>query len=720
MDSKSMRAMIPGALILTGMASVGLGAGYLARRASREQPAVTPDAPRGRTTRSALSGESLPHDAPAAQRCGDVGPVVPGRNTQGGTVAVSPMQDMVAVVDADRDVLELLAVAPEGLQRVRSVRTGSMPTQAVFSSDGRVFVTERGQHRVSVYRAVSGERLCSTDVADEPIGIALAPDERSILVTSGVSAKLTAIDTANFTERFRVDAGRAPRGVVVTPDGRRAFVSHVAGEPLTAFDLDEHGARAHAIPAIPIAGDGLPSTPIAAVAGMGMRGESTLAIANTGVAIPLPSQAHAVVFDPQRQQVLVPFMVNRTGREVPAVARQDSYGAGSVDPQANEKVSFALAQFDIATDRWTRVDVRPSRTQLTRETAGLGVLSFGEGMHRGPSPRRVVSDAVRIPSAATLSADGSQIEIASTGTDRVVSFTIPGAAPTNDALGMSDVATERSARRGLPAQQVATAAPVETLDAPTGLVALRDGRHVVFSLVEHAIEVRNPGAAAATRIVLGEDPLPADVARGRRLFLAADDARLSSGGMSCGGCHPDGADDGLVWFLQRGPRQTPTLPGRLTPPFNWNGSAWTMEENVAQTVRRLGGTGLPMSDVDALSAYVIRGTREPMRVSHALNEAEQRGHELFAGSAACATCHDPMRNFTDGQPHELGGLGPDEGEPRFDTPSLRMVGSTAPYFHDGRYATIEALLRDPTHRMGRVEQLTPGDVDALSAYLRTL
>jgi cytochrome c peroxidase len=162
------------------------------------------------------------------------------------------------------------------------------------------------------------------------------------------------------------------------------------------------------------------------------------------------------------------------------------------------------------------------------------------------------------------------------------------------------------------------------------------------------------------------------------------------------------------------------LPGRLTPPFNWNGTAWTMEENVAQTVRRLGGTGLPMTDVDALAAYVNRGLRIVDRSPHALSEQERRGQEVFAGVAACTTCHDPMRNFTDGQPHELGGLGPDETERRFDTPSLRAVGSTAPYFHDGRYATLEAMLRDPTHRMGRIEQLTQGDVDALGAYLRTL
>jgi mono/diheme cytochrome c family protein len=294
----------------------------------------------------------------------------------------------------------------------------------------------------------------------------------------------------------------------------------------------------------------------------------------------------------------------------------------------------------------------------------------------------------------------------------------PPAPTTIHGRGLETATTEAARPATTPPVPSAPPPSESTLDAPVGIVALRDGRRVVWSLVEHAIEVRN--GAQTERTVLGEDPLPPDVSRGRRLFLAADDTRLTSGGLACGGCHPDGADDGLVWFLQRGPRQTPTLPGRLTPPFNWNGTAWTMEENIAQTVRRLGGTGIPMTDVDAIAAYVTHGLPSPSRAPHAPTEMERHGQELFATVGACAPCHDPTRNYTDGQPHELGGLGPDETERRFDTPSLRFAGATAPYFHDGRYATLEAVLRDPTHRMGHVEGLSGADVDALAAYLRTL
>ena len=56
----------------------------------------------------------------------------------------------------------------------------------------------------------------------------------------------------------------------------------------------------------------------------------------------------------------------------------------------------------------------------------------------------------------------------------------------------------------------------------------------------------------------------------------------------------------------------------------------------------------------------------------------------------------------------------------FDTPSLRFVGGTAPYFHDGRYPTLDALLSDPGSRMGKSASLPVADRVALAAYLRTL
>jgi cytochrome c peroxidase len=178
-----------------------------------------------------------------------------------------------------------------------------------------------------------------------------------------------------------------------------------------------------------------------------------------------------------------------------------------------------------------------------------------------------------------------------------------------------------------------------------------------------------------------------------------------------------------VWFLAHGPRQTPTLAGRLVAPFNWTGSHRTIEGNVAQTITRLGGTGLPISDVDAIAAFVQRGIDAPSPEPPARapsSDLVARGREVFMSAGNCASCHDPARNFTDGQAHELGGLGSDERERRFDTPSLRFLRGTGPFFHDGRYQTLRELLTDGRARMGTIGSLAAQDVDALEAFLLTL
>jgi cytochrome c peroxidase len=59
------------------------------------------------------------------------------------------------------------------------------------------------------------------------------------------------------------------------------------------------------------------------------------------------------------------------------------------------------------------------------------------------------------------------------------------------------------------------------------------------------------------------------------------------------------------------------------------------------------------------------------------------------------------------------------GEP-IDTPSLVDVFSSAPYFHDGRYATLRALLGDTRNGMGTTAELESEQLDALEAYLRSL
>lgn len=83
----------------------------------------------------------------------------------------------------------------------------------------------------------------------------------------------------------------------------------------------------------------------------------------------------------------------------------------------------------------------------------------------------------------------------------------------------------------------------------------------------------------------------------------------------------------------------------------------------------------------------------------------RRGQGLFFGEARCSSCHNGPR-FTDERFHNPGlraSLPENAGRGditlrsgdlgRFKTPTLRELTSTAPYFHDGRFATLEDVVR---------------------------
>jgi len=156
---------------------------------------------------------------------------------------------------------------------------------------------------------------------------------------------------------------------------------------------------------------------------------------------------------------------------------------------------------------------------------------------------------------------------------------------------------------------------------------------------------------------------------------------------------------------------------------------------------------LTLTAFDAKLDRALRGTA-------ALSGEEKRGFELFMTEydprngqrgADCFHCHGgPL--FSDHQFHN-NGLAPGGDDPgrfrvthleadrgRFATPSLRNVARTAPYMHDGRFATLEEVIahysagvhRSPTLDPNLAKhpedglQLSAADQRALVAFLRTL
>ena len=284
------------------------------------------------------------------------------------------------------------------------------------------------------------------------------------------------------------------------------------------------------------------------------------------------------------------------------------------------------------------------------------------------------------------------------------------------------------------------------------------------------------------------------VALGARLF---HDRRLSAGGVqSCASCHreelafADGQSRSLGVDGQLGPRNSmPLFNLAWNPAYAWDGSMPRIRDQVraaminpvemhadlATVIAELSrddaaraefqaafGTAEISADrvVLALEQYLLTLVAADSKFDRALRgEApltaeEQRGFELFATEfdpvrgqrgADCFHCHGGVLFSDFGfRDNGLGQTSPDVGREgvtgrttdraKFKTPSLRNIAATAPYMHDGRFATLEDVVAHYDHGLVRTSNLDPNlakhpdsglrlsadDQRALVAFLRTL
>jgi cytochrome c peroxidase len=247
---------------------------------------------------------------------------------------------------------------------------------------------------------------------------------------------------------------------------------------------------------------------------------------------------------------------------------------------------------------------------------------------------------------------------------------------------------------------------------------------------------------------------PAKVALGRLLFF--DPRLSSDGTIACASCHNPalGWSNGLSFAFgvrgQTGRRSAPTvLNAAYDDTLFWDGRAPSLEaqakgpltnpvemgaQDGADVARRLAavpayakrfaevfGTQEVTFDavVKAIAAYerTLLSADSPFdRYTYggdrsALTGPQVRGLALFKDKDGpnCAKCHrfdDFSALFTDLRFHNVGvgtdRPGPDPGREavtgrpedrgKFRTPSLRNVALTAPYMHDGRFATLEQVV----------------------------
>jgi YVTN family beta-propeller protein len=297
------------------------------------------------------------------------------------------------------------------------------------------------------------------------------------------------------------------------------------------------------------------------------------------------------------------------------------------------------------------------------------------------------------------------------------------------------------------------AAHVEVGHNPRGIVLSPDAATAyVNNTLAGTVSVVDTSAYAVTEVItVTELPLPPALLRGKQLFHSSDDPRMARRQwISCNSCHFEAEHDGRTWtFAFAGPRNTTSLLGMIeTYPLRWSGEWDESADSEFATVKENFGDGLidgdlhcELSPPDCVSpapnqgrsydldslALFLDSLAAPLSPSHAhgepLSEAEQRGQATFSRpDLGCITCHPPPL-YTDLQKHDVGTETLDEQiGPDYDTPTLRGLYDSAPYFHDGSAPDLYAALTLPTpggeHDVS--SRLTTNEIEDLIAFLFAL
>jgi mono/diheme cytochrome c family protein len=633
--------------------------------------------------------------------------------------------DALYVADEDHGVVRKISLPLDVNAPAPAISMPGLPAQ-VLALEGRVLVTVRsegalppgtGTERPSppagpglllILRPDPAAGLVETAriaLPQDAWGIAVTPDESIALVTSAWTHKVSAVDLSTAKLRFTVDVPREPRAVVVHPDGRSAYVTHLVGANLTRIDdiLGEPKVRSVALPPSPL------RTPV------GKRNSASL--------------AYAAVLSPDGSRLFVP-----------------RHALGAIGPQA----WFGAATLDVLLTR-DDTPLAPMRREGPRVVPAREM--FNDLSAGGSAPRVAPAPFVQ-PRAVAYRKTSQTLLVLSEGADTMVELDARALDPTMHVNAIHSLAQGRD--KPIP---MATGC-----GGPSG-IALSEDEQTAWIFCRSTSTVLAWSFAwdgPRPYLRLADDLLPAEAALGRRIFHDATDS-LTSGGLACAGCHPEGRDDGHVWhettvvafdghptFVSgpdnvpttepehRGyPRQTPLLAGRVVAegPYGWHAESPNLTHRLTQgfALHRWSDTGEYHVRRDlydramALRAFLRQGLVPPPREQRELSLEEKRGQEVFlSAQAGCAGCHVPATDYSDREAYALfTQLPPSAGfavdpEKKYKTPSLRSVGETAPYLHDGRFASLRALVEQNGNRMGRTSHLSGADKNALIAFLETL
>jgi DNA-binding beta-propeller fold protein YncE len=540
----------------------------------------------------------------------------------------------------------------------------------------------------------SGARIGELAIARDAGLMTFDAAARRAYVADRRNDRIAVVDTDQMTLVSTIHTPAEPFGIALTPDRQQLLVSTIADRTLVAYHV-ANGAEAWRAP--------LGSEP----RGLAISPDGTRALVaylTTGtvdqIELMAPAGAHraehiALATDAAAQRC------RRCGNGGDSFARGTFAVAFMGEHQAVAPFQREVPVQDNDGTERTSSYGGGSESPLTHQLAFLG---FGDGRVE----QVTVPLAQHQPRAVVWDQAHDALYVAGLGNDSVQQWKRASQASIAGGFTLSVAGGATSADRC----------------GPDGLAVTPTGNVLVWCSFSRRVgtiaAIDDKGALAEAATV---NPGPVLVAsamtdkqhQGLLLFHASEAKISQSGALACASCHPDGRADGLSWRIDKRELQTPLLMGRVvgTHPFKWDGTDPTLRASLTSTMKRLGGSGLSRKQTDALAAY-LEGLRAPRTPTRDTTQVA-RGRKLF-DAEGCRSCHDGPA-YTDRERHKLMGT-----LKQSDTPSLLGLAASAPYFHDGSAATLEALLHDrgAVHGMADTARMSEAQVADLTAFLDTL
>ena len=611
-----------------------------------------------------------------------------------------------------------VATEPDRLSPRASPREpGLSPTAIVAAPDGkRLYVACASARAVFCLDGAAGTVVNRVEVPGVPSGLAITADGARLFVTcASAASRICEIETARGTIVRADPAGHTAQSPVLAPDGKTLFVCNRFDDCVTIHDLEKRrGLERIAVPREPFSAAVTADGKHLLVAHHLHEGRADGGVVSAGV---------SVVDLATRKVVKHLSLPNGSGllREI------------RISPDGRlAAVAHNLARFQMPTTQIDRGWINTSALTLI-DVSALAVINtvLLDNVDRGAAN----------PWAVGWTPDNKTLAVTQAGTHD---------------LSVIDVPALLTKLRGLPtrpdpsrpvdpysASRVAADVPND-LSFLVGLrtrvrltgngprsVAVMGSRlfvaHYFSDSVDRIDLASKPMKPAA--ILLGPPPVTSTARRGEMLF---NDASISfQGWQSCASCHShDGRVDGLNWDLLNdgigNPKNTKSLLwAHRTPPAMSTAVRETAESAVRAGLSHILFTVQSEDVAAALDCYLksLEPVPSPKLEGGRLSPAALRGEAVFRSpETGCTGCHTGGL-FTDLKAHDVGSTGRfDQGELRFDTPTLVELWRTAPYLHDGSCARLRELLttRNPTDRHGRTSHLSRQQIDDLVEFLLSL